>query len=143
MSGEFLTDCRFAVRRHKNLLHKIVECAKINPIFGVLKGGIQMLISAGQAVSSGFVIGLGLGMVFVGLACIIGLCYLLGAVIKLIGIGDKEQKPKSAPPSPAPAAPVAENISGNKELMAAISAVIAEQMGKDISAIRIKSVKKL
>lgn len=89
------------------------------------------------------VVGLGLGMVFFGLICIIALCYVLGAVIRLF----ESRKPAPAASQPseqasAPAAP-AESIAKNGALIAAISAAIAEDMGTDVSAIRIKSIKKL
>lgn len=89
-----------------------------------------------------FVVGLGVATVFIGLICIIILCKILSAVCRL-GEG------KSDNPSPAPAAtpvPVAvaeEKIENRQEIIAAVSAVIAEELGKDISAIRILSFKKI
>ena len=49
-----------------------------------------------------------------------------------------------APPAPVSAVPaVAEPIPNRQAMIAAISAVIAEELGTDISAIRILSVKKV
>lgn len=95
------------------------------------------------------VVGLGLGMVFFGLICIIALCYVLGAVIRAF----ESRRPAPAQPTEqasASAAP-AESITKNGALIAAISAAIAEDRcasmgtnaGTDVSAIRIKSIKKL
>lgn len=94
-----------------------------------------------SAPSTYLVVGLGIGMVFFGLICIIALCYILGAVIRLF----ESRKPAKADSAPAPAqASVSgESIAKNGALIAAISAAIAEDMGKDVSAIRIKSIKKL
>lgn len=87
------------------------------------------------------VVGLGIGMVFFGLICIIALCYILGAIIRAF----ESRKPAPAaaqPTAQAPSAPT-ESIAKNGALIAAISAAIAEDMGTDVSAIRIKSIKKL
>lgn len=91
--------------------------------------------------SLGLVVGLGLGMVFFGLICIILLCYILGAVIRVFE-SKKPAAPEAKTAAPAPAVQ-SESIAKDPALMAAISAVIAENMGKDVSAIRIKSIKKL
>ena len=53
--------------------------------------------------SIGLVAGLGMGMVFVGLVCIIIICYLLGAVIRLLKKNSNEdEKPESRPVVSAP-----------------------------------------
>lgn len=88
------------------------------------------------------VVGLGIGMVFFGLVCIIALCYILGAVIGAF----ESRRPAPAAAKPAEqvsASDRTESIAKNGELIAAISAAIAEDMGTDVSAIRIKSIKKL
>ncbi len=88
------------------------------------------------------VVGLGLGMVFFGLICIIALCYVLGAIIRAF----ESRKPASAAVKTAeqlPSSAPAESIAKNGAIIAAISAAIAEDMGTDVSAIRIKSIKKL
>lgn len=98
-----------------------------------------MILLAAEAPSLGLVVGLGIGMVFVGLICLIAICYLLGAVIKLF----ENRKPVTeSAPAPAPAAAPAV-IENRQEFIAAVSAAIAEELGKDVSAIRIKSIKKL
>lgn len=88
------------------------------------------------------VVGLGLGMVFFGLICIIALCYVLGVIIR--AFESRKPAPAAAPATEqAPAPAQTESIAKNGALIAAISAAIAEDMGTDVSAIRIKSIKKL
>ncbi len=85
---------------------------------------------------------LGLGIVFVGLICIVILCVLMGKVVRLL---EKKEMPAvtAVPDLPvAPAAPVAE-IPNRQELVAAISCCLAEELGTDVSAIRIVSLKKV
>lgn len=87
------------------------------------------------------VVGLGLGMVFFGLICIIALCYILGAIIR--AFESRRPAPAAAQPTEQAAPAQSESITKNGALIAAISAAIAEDMGTDVSAIRIKSIKKL
>ena len=89
----------------------------------------------------GLVIIMGVGMVFIGLICLIAICYLLGAVLKLLK-GDKKEE-TSAPAVSAPVSAPATPIENKQELIAAISCVIAEELGTSVSAIRIKSIKKI
>ncbi len=88
---------------------------------------------------------LGLGIVFVGLICIVILCVLMGKVVRLLenkGENAVLMAP-AAPVAPAvPAAPV-DTISNRGELVAAISCCLAEELGTDVSAIRILSLKKV
>ena len=82
-----------------------------------------------------FVVLMGLGTVFAGLLCIILLVTLMSWVC------NRTAAPKSAPAAiPQAAAPVSAVM---PPMMAAISAAIAEDMGTDISAIRIVSIKKV
>ncbi len=80
-----------------------------------------------------FVCLMGMGTVFFGLICIVALCYLMSAVCR----GTERKKPTPA----APAVPAGTSDRG--ELVAAISAALAEELGTDISGIRILSLKKL
>ena len=90
-------------------------------------------------VSNAFVCLLGVGTVFAGLICIIFLTWLMGKVCSALA------KEETAPAAPVQAAaPVAkEEIPNRPEFIAAVAAAIAEDMGTDISAIRIHSVKKI
>lgn len=90
--------------------------------------------------SNTFVILMGLGTVFFGLICIILLCYLMSYVVQKIS------KPETNVPASTPAvqsAPAKSTIVNREEFIAAVSAVIAEELGTDVSAIRILSVKEL
>ncbi len=80
-----------------------------------------------------FAVCMGIGTVFVGLICIIILCSIMGAIFR-----DKKstQKPPVTSDLPLPA----EN---RREILAAVCAAAAEDMGTDPSALRILSFKKL
>ncbi len=87
-----------------------------------------------------FVCVMGMGVTFVGLICLIFISYLTGAVCRLFG--DKhEEKPAAAVPAPVPA--VNQEIPNRGELIAAISAAVAEELGTDVSAIRILSFRRV
>ena len=87
--------------------------------------------------SNWFVVAMGIGTVFVGLACIIVLSYAMSAVCR------KFVKAPAATAAAAPAAPAVETIPNRQAMIAAISAAIAEDLGTDLTGIRILSVKKL
>ena len=79
---------------------------------------------------------LGVGIVFLGLVCIVLLCCVIGALCRL---GEKPSDNQKS----AAAAPAVGEIPNRQEFVAAVSAAIAEDMGKDISAIRILSIKRM
>lgn len=81
-----------------------------------------------------FVVCLGVGTVFIGLVCIIIMCKILSACC-----GTRKKKEET--PALAPAAPA--SIENRQEIIAAVTAVAAEEMGADVSAIRVLSFKKL
>jgi len=81
---------------------------------------------------------LGIGVVFAGLISIIILCKITGAICMA---ADKSSKPESTSAVPVSPAPMV--IENRQEIIAAVSAVIAEELGTDISAIRIHSFKKI
>lgn len=84
--------------------------------------------------SSLFVCLMGMGTVFFGLICLIVLTTIMGKVV------GGHTAPAAAPvPSAAPAA--AEP--SRQEVVAAVSAAIAEELGTDVTGIRIVSMKKL
>lgn len=95
--------------------------------------------------SAGFVVLMGMGTVFFGLICIIVLIWLVG---KILGALIKEE---SVQPAASPVAAGAEitrssssdEIPNRQEFVAAVSAVIAEEMGTDVSKLQILSIKKL
>ncbi len=84
------------------------------------------------------VIVMGIGTVFVALICIIIICKLMG--LFFLGSKKSENKQTAAVPAPAVQRAVIEN---RQEIIAAVTAAAAEEMGKDISAIRVISFKKL
>lgn len=93
-------------------------------------------------ISNAMAIGLGMGTVFVGLICLILICYIMGAIIKAFAKGTKEETAVSVPA--AASAPAASAAVANKgEFAAAVAAAIAEDLGTDVTGIRIKSVKRV
>lgn len=80
--------------------------------------------------SSAFVCLMGMGTVFFGLICIVALCYAMSAVCR------RTERRKAVPAIPA-------ETGDRGELVAAVSAALAEELGTDISGIRILSLKKL
>ena len=85
-----------------------------------------------------FVCAMGIGTVFVGLICLILVCKLLGWLVK-----DKAKEEPKMAPIIAPVAVAEQPIENKQELLAAISAALAEELGTDVSGIRIISFKKL
>ena len=88
--------------------------------------------------SSAFVCLMGMGTVFFGLICLIVLTMLMGKIV-----GGMAPAPAPAPvkAGPAPAASAPEP--NRQELVAAVSAAIAEELGTDITGVRILSMKLL
>ncbi len=78
------------------------------------------------------VAGIGIGVVFIGLVCLVGICKLVGIVVSKLPEGGK--KTKVTPPAEIP---------NRQELIAAISAAIAEELGEDVRAIRITSIRRV
>ena len=91
-----------------------------------------------------FVCLMGMGTVFVGLACLVVLVIGMSTICRKLGKIENAVQPAAAA-APVAAAPVQTQINSAKkaELIAAISAAIAEDMGTDVSAIRIVSIKKV
>lgn len=87
--------------------------------------------------SSLFVCVFGMCTVFIGLICIILLVTAMGKICQ-----SADKKPAAA--APAVSAPAAAAAPADKaQLIAAVSAVIAEEMGTDVSGLRILSMKKI
>lgn len=83
----------------------------------------------------GVVAGLGMGTVFAGLVCLVVLLSIMNVIFSKIK--NKEQKV----PDTKPVAAAEEKM--DEETVAAVSAAIAETMGRDVSGIRITSIKKV
>lgn len=90
-----------------------------------------------ETIPNWLVIVMGIGTVFVGLICIIIIC-------KIMSLFFVKRKPaREAEAAVAPAPVEAQVIENRQEIIAAVSAVAAEELGTDISAIRVLSFKKL
>ena len=83
-----------------------------------------------------FVCLMGIGTVFVGLVCII-------LPVTLMSYVCRKSDAKSVAPAPVAVPTDAPKSAIRPELIAAVSAAIAEDMGTDISAIRIISMKQI
>ncbi len=92
-----------------------------------------------SGISNSFVVVLGISVVFIGLICIVLLCKIVSAICMLGEGKNKDTAVASAPQTIAPAQP----IENRQEIIAAVSAAVAEELGTDISAIRILSFKKI
>lgn len=84
-----------------------------------------------------FVVLMGLVTVFAGLLCIILLVTLMSWVCA------RTSAPKTVPQMPAAPAAMPAPGAVTPAMMAAVAAAIAEDMGTDVSAIRIVSMKKV
>ncbi len=85
---------------------------------------------------------LGLGIVFVGLVALVAIVKLMGLVMSRINGKEAPApapRPVAAPETKAAAAPEP----NHGELVAAVSAALATVMGKQVSGIRILSMKKV
>ena len=97
-----------------------------------------LLAAGGENISNLFVVVMGVGIVFIGLLSIVILTTIMSAVIRAF-----EGKKKEEAPAAAPAAVAAAPIANRGELVAAIAACVAEDLGTDVSGIRIVSIKAL
>ncbi|MCI8689117.1 MAG: OadG family protein [Oscillibacter sp.] len=89
--------------------------------------------------SSLFVCLMGMGTVFFGLICLILLTMIMGKIC-----GGSPSAAPVPPPAPAAGGPAPAAAEPNRqELVAAVSAALAEELGTDITGIRILSLKKL
>ena len=121
----------------KLVLYSIIWCVKIVTNFDfnsiiLEKGGFVV-------VSNAFVVLMGIGTVFIGLICIVFLCMAMSAIVR------KFEKPEAKTAQPAAAEPAGTMgpIPNRGELVAAISAALAEELGTDIAGFRIVSLKRL
>lgn len=102
---------------------------------------MQISLEAAERIGNMTVFGFGFGLVFVGLICIIFICSIMGALCKRF---IKEEKAPSTQPSKSAAPAVTSAGIANKgEFVAAVSAAIAEELGTDVTGIRVHSIKKL
>ena len=83
-----------------------------------------------------FVCVLGIGVVFVGLAALVGLVSLMNVISSKFPDTSKKKKTDSARKK-------SDVIENKQEIIAAVCAAVAEETGTDISALRVLSFKKL
>ena len=104
-----------------------------------------LVLTAVEAPNMFFVAAMGICTVLLGLTCIIFLCMLMSKICARTGGETNTPAPAPAVPqaaAPAPA-PVSTEIPNRGELVAAVSAAIAEELGTDISRIRIRSLRRV
>ena len=100
---------------------------------------VVQAVLPGADIPTWFVVVLGMVIVFIGLICLIALISFMGAIMKKVNA-----KHETAAEAAAPAAVPAEaDIPNRGELVAAISVALAEELGKDVKAIRIHSIKRV
>ncbi len=80
-----------------------------------------------------FVVCMGIGVVFVGLISIIIICSIMSLFFKNKKVENTQVNTPSAPAQ----------LENRGEIIAAVSAAVAEELGTDVSGIRILSFKKL
>ena len=90
-----------------------------------------------------FVVVMGPCTVFIGLICIIVLCKILGVCCQLLAKKEVGALPSSTTTAPVATTPAPAVIPNRRETVAAIAAAIAEDLGTDVSAIRIISIEQL
>ena len=96
-------------------------------------------------VSIAFVCALGISTVFIGLICIVLLCKVISLICGESSSAKEtsSQQPKAAG-APATVNNTAKDVNVNRgEIVAAISAAIAEELGTAVTGIRIVSIKKI
>ena len=97
--------------------------------------------------NNAFVCLMGMGTVFIGLICIIAICLIMSLIFKNAAKTEEKSTPAAVPASVPAAAPVAvENTLSAQEkqkIIAATCAVIAEELGTDVSNIRVLSFKRI
>lgn len=97
-------------------------------------------IIAQPEMSNWFVCALGIGIVFIGLLCLIVLVSLSGAICRR-AVRETPADPALADSAPAIPAPAV--IPNKGELVAALSAALAEELGRDVRAIRILKIERV
>ncbi len=92
--------------------------------------------------SNTFVCLMGMGTVFIGLVCIVLICNIMSFVMK--GFSKNAAKSSSEAPAAAPAPASADlPIQDKQAIIAGTCAVIAEELGTDVSNIRVLSFKRV
>lgn len=104
---------------------------------------VETAATSAQEPATWFVVVMGMGIVFIGLICLIILISIMGSIMKRFSPASNASAaaaPRAAAPAPAAAGSAIPNRS---ELVAAISVALAEELGTDVRAIRIHSIKRV
>ncbi len=88
--------------------------------------------------NNGLVCLIGVGTVFVGLVCLVAICYALSRVCRVF-FGETPQVKEVE----APINTVDTPIENKQEIIAGVCAVIAEELGTDVTNIKVTSFKKV
>ena len=96
---------------------------------------LALAVDATKKVDDWMVVAMGVGVVFVGLVLIILICKIMSLFFTKSAKTEKK-------PAAAPVAATSAPIENRQEIIAAVTAACAEEMGKDISALRVISFKK-
>ncbi|MBQ2896736.1 MAG: OadG family protein [Clostridia bacterium] len=91
-------------------------------------------------ISNWFVVVMGLGTVFIGLICIILLCSVLGILCKSFVKQEPETKKEAVSSAVSSGLPMPQN---KQEIVAAVAAVIAEELGTEVQALKVVSFKRV
>ncbi len=94
-----------------------------------------------QIVPNWFVVAMGIGTVFVGLICIVILCMVTSLFFR--GKSENKTEKKDTATVSTPVTTTSAPIENRQEIIAAVTAAVAEEMGTDVSALRVVSFKKL
>ena len=94
--------------------------------------------------NNAFVCLMGMGTVFIGLICIIVICLIMSLIFKNAAKSEKKAAPEAAATASAPVA-VESTLSAQEKqkIIAGTCAVIAEELGTDVSNIRVLSFKRI
>ncbi len=98
---------------------------------------LALATDVASATPDWMVVVMGVGVVFVGLVLIILICKIMGLFFA------KSAKNATKPAAAVAPANTSATIENRQEIIAAVTAACAEEMGKDISALRVISFKKL
>lgn len=122
----------------KRLAAMLCSLLMLSPVLALAE---EALAGGEKEIATWFVVVMGMGIVFIGLICLIVLIALMGRIMKALGSKAASQEASQRAAVTAPAAQ--EAIPNRGELVAAISAALAEELGTDVKAIRIHSIKRV
>lgn len=103
-----------------------------------ISAAVEAVGAVTEKVPNWFVVAMGVGTVFVGLICIIILCKIVALFCK-----EKKSEAKTETVPMQNEVKVEQPIENRQEIIAAVAAVCAEELGTDVSALRIHSFRKI